>query len=117
MQHAIEVRPYKNRVALQFKALLATHFKGERKVAAYCEMLNLSRATLNKHVKAAYGKSAGLLIREAVVHWAKLKLLYTTERVSDIAYQLNFDEVANFNRLFTRMTGMRPGEFRSRFTN
>lgn len=117
LQHAIDVQPYNNQIALQFKATLAAHFMQERKVEAYCNMLGVSRATLNKHVKEAYGKSAGDLIREAVVHWAKQKLLYTSERVSDIAYQLNFNEVANFNRLFHRLTGMSPGQFRTRFTN
>ena len=116
-QHAIIAQPYNNQVALQFKAFLSTHFMHERRVEAYCEMLGVSRATLNKHVKDAYGKSAGALIREAVVHWAKQKLLFTNDRVNEIAYQLNFNEVANFNRLFSRLTGTSPRQFRSRFTN
>ena len=117
VQHQIQVQPYNNLLALKFKSMLEQHFAEERQVAFYCSLLGTSRATLNKHLKVALGKSAGDLIRERVVQRAKQKLIYTDERISKIAYQLNFDEVANFNRLFVRLTGLSPREFRRRFTN
>ncbi len=116
-QHDIEGQPYNNVTALNFRQAIERHFRQLKQVEEYCDLLQISRTTLNQRVKEAFGKGAGDMIRNRIVEEAKRMLIYTDQRVSDIAYYLNFSNVANFNRLFSRKTGLSPGQFRQHFTN
>ena len=116
-QHQIQSQPYNNILALKFRSALEIHFKTMHMVENYCELLEVSRPTLNQEVKRAFAKSASTLIRERLVREAKQKLIYSDKRISDIAYELNFSDLSNFNRLFKRITNSTPRQFRAKFTN
>ena len=45
---------------------------------------------------------------------AKRQLYYTARPVSEIAYELGFDDAAYFTRFFTRRAGISPRAFRAR---
>lgn len=116
-RHGVKGQPYNNVTALNFRQAIELHFKEYRQVEDYCELLQISRTTLNQRVKEAFGRGAGEMIRNRIVEEAKQMLIYSDERISEIAYHLNFSNVANFNRLFAKITGLSPRQFRYRFTN
>jgi len=116
-EHQIQSKPYNNVLALKFRSALENHFKNTQLVDAYCDLLNVSRPTLNQEVKRAFAKSAGTMIRERIIREAKQQLIYTDKRISDIAYELSFSDLSNFNRLFKRLTTLTPSQFRVNFTN
>lgn len=116
-QHQSNNAHYDNTLALDFRMALEEHFKDKHQVQDYCDLLNISKTTLNTKIQAAFGKHAGDMIRERLVQEAKQELMYSKAPVSQIAYDLQFNEVSNFNRLFRKFTGMSPGDFRKHFTN
>ena len=115
-QHAIGSQVGNINFSLQFRHLLEANFKTHQTVNDYCGLLNTSKVTLSEKVGAAFGKTPGLMIKERVVLEAKQMLMYTDLTVSEIAYRLNFSDMSNFNRLFRKIVGVSPGQFRSRFT-
>lgn len=99
-------------LAEQYKNALARHFPHKQKVADYAEILCVTPNHLNKCVHQALNKSASDLLQEMLLLEAKVLLKQTNLTVSEIAYKLGRDEVANFNRLFKSKTGMTPKEYR-----
>lgn len=116
-QHQLNNSHYDNTLALDFRRSLETNFKEKHQVQDYCDLLDTSKTTLNSKIQTAFGKHAGDMIRERLIQEAKQQLIHTNEPVSQIAYDLHFNEVSNFNRLFRKLTGMSPGNFRAHFTN
>lgn len=116
-QHQLIPSHYDNVLALDFRMALEAHFSEKHQVQDYCDLLQISKTTLNNRLQAAYGKHAGEMIRERLVQETKQKLMYSNDAISEIAYGLRFTDVSNFNRLFRKFTGMSPGAFRHQFTN
>ena len=67
---------------------------------------------LNDHVKRATGVTAGHLIRQRVLTEAKRALVFTTQPIHEIAYDLAFSDPSHFARFFRKQTGTTPHEFR-----
>lgn len=116
-QHRSGNTHYDNSLALDFRMALEENFVQKHQVQDYCDLLHTSKTNLNSKIRAAFGKNAGDIIRERLIQEAKQQLMHSKDPVSQIAYDLQFNEVSNFNRLFKKYTGMSPGDFRRHFTN
>jgi len=56
----------------------------------------------------------GKYINQKKIEAAQLRILIDNARVKDIAYELGYDNVSYFNRLFTKITGECPGKYKKR---
>lgn len=99
-------------ITLGFKKLLDRHLAEEKSPAAYASMLNISEVYLNEAVKGATGISAGTYIRGRAVVQAKRQLAYTTLSAKEIAYALGYDDYVYFSKLFKKIVGQTPSEYR-----
>jgi len=88
------------------------HFKEKRQVNDYAELLFKSPKTLS-NLFAKYNQKTPLqIIHERVVLEAKRLLLYTDKTAKEIAYDLGFEEIASFHKLFKKVTGYTPQKFK-----
>jgi AraC family transcriptional regulator, transcriptional activator of pobA len=94
------------------RRLVDRHFRQERQIAFYAEKLAMTPDRLNDHVKRATGVTAGHLIRQRVLTEAKRQLVFTTQSIHEIAYDLAFSDPSHFTRFFRKQTGMTPQAFR-----
>lgn len=78
----------------------------------YAKELNITTVHLNRICQSLVQKSALQIVHEYVINEAKKYLLNTTYSVSEVSYFLNFKDPAYFTRLFKKMTGVSPSEFR-----
>jgi AraC family transcriptional activator of pobA len=95
------------------RRLLEDHYRGERLLSFYAAKLAMTPDRLNDHVKRATGVTAGHLIRQRVLTEAKRQLVFTTEPIHEIAYDLAFSDPSHFARFFRKQTGTTPQEFRA----
>nr|WKN39986.1 helix-turn-helix transcriptional regulator [Tunicatimonas sp. TK19036] len=109
------VNPYAQERLEEFLELLATHIAVHKQVTHYADMMHLSPYQLNAITKATLGKTCSELINEHIMLEAKRYLLATTNQVSQIAYQLGYEDVSYFIRLFRKHTGHSPEAFRHNF--
>ncbi|MBX7153183.1 AraC family transcriptional regulator [bacterium] len=103
-----------------FKAALNKNFlqlirSGEDRlwnVQDYADALHVHPNYLSSIVKAETGKTVKQWVHEKLTAEAKALLKNTRLTVTEIAHQLSFDDVSNFNRFFKSQTGKTPHAFR-----
>ncbi|MCJ8209853.1 AraC family transcriptional regulator [Mucilaginibacter sp. RS28] len=91
--------------------------KGLPSVHAIADELNLSGRYLSDLLKQETGKTAIDLIHIALISEAKNMLTGSDYRVSEIAYNLGFENLPYFSRLFKREVGVSPNEFKKQLVN
>lgn len=85
---------------LKYRMLVEKQYTATRLVQEYAGQLGVSANYLNVLVRKYLGKSALNLINERVILEIKRRLLRTEKGVSEIAYELGFDELSYFSRFF-----------------
>jgi AraC family transcriptional activator of pobA len=95
------------------RKLVEEHFHQERQLSFYADKLAMTVDRLNDHVRRATGVTAGHLIRQRVLTEAKRQLVFTSQPIHEIAYDLAFSDPSHFARFFRKQTGTTPHEFRA----
>ncbi|ASZ11897.1 AraC family transcriptional regulator [Chitinophaga pendula] len=98
-----------------FQQLINQYYRTMRLPKEYAELLYITPNHLNALCRALLGKTAGDLIRERVLLEAKRLLTNAHMSITEIAYELNFQDNSYFNRFFKKNEGMTPEEFRKEF--
>jgi len=86
-------------------------------VNEYASQMNISPVYLTECVKNATGKSAQKIIIDYKMLYAKTLLHQLDNSIADVAYALDFNEVANFNQFFKRNSGLTATQFRKKKIN
>lgn len=100
-----------------FQNLIDKHFRSIRLPKEYADLLYVTPNHLNALTHDLLGKTAGDLIRDRVLLEAKRLLTNADMTVTEIAYELNFQDNSYFNRFFKKNVGMTPDEFRKTHLN
>jgi AraC family transcriptional regulator, transcriptional activator of pobA len=109
------------RVSSLFVELLERQFPIEspqqrirlRTASDFANQLAVHVNHLNKVLKEHTGKTTTDLIGSRIAQEAKILLKQTNWTISEIAYSLNFDEVAHFSNFFKKQTALAPAAFRA----
>lgn len=79
------------------------------------EQLNLSPNYLSSLLKILTGQNMQQHIHQKIIEKAKEKLTTTNLSVSEIAYELGFEHLQSFSKMFKSRTKMSPLQFRQSF--
>ncbi|MEQ1584316.1 MAG: helix-turn-helix transcriptional regulator [Cyclobacteriaceae bacterium] len=96
----------------KFLQLVNNYYLEKRTVEEYADLLNITAHHLSQSVKQATGKNALSYINDRLISEAKSLIRHTEFDISEIGYQLNFSDPANFGKFFKRHAGVTPLEFR-----
>ncbi|WKN40919.1 helix-turn-helix domain-containing protein [Tunicatimonas pelagia] len=97
----------------KFNVLVDIHYKEKRSVQDYADLLFRSPKTLSNLFAKYQQKSPLQIIHERIVLEAKRQLLYTSKSTKEIAHELGFNDVGSLHRLFKRVVGQTPQQFKS----
>jgi len=111
--------PVTGKTVSRFNEILTSYFekglvkaKGLPTVNFMASELNLSPRYLSDLLKQETGKTAIDLIHIHLISEAKNLLVSAEHSVSEIAYELGFENPPYFSRLFKKEVGMTPNEFK-----
>lgn len=77
-----------------------------------CQETAMSRAQLYRKFKALTGKSVFEYLRTLRLHKAKELLLSSTLNVTQVCFDVGFNNLSHFSRIFTEEFGRKPSDFR-----
>lgn len=96
----------------QFNELVEFSYKDHFSLKYYAQQLIITEAKLNDACRQIANISPKQIIIDRLMQEAKYLLLFSSNSVRDIGYQLGFDDPAYFTRFFTRESKMTPKMYR-----
>jgi AraC-like DNA-binding protein len=91
--------------------------KGLPTVSDVAALLHISPKYLSSLLRLHTGQNTQYYIHEKIIERAKEKISTTELSISEIAYELGFEHLQSFSRLFKAKTQLSPLEFRQSFKN
>lgn len=85
-------------------------------VAYFAEKANLSPSYFSDVIRKETGTNPKDFISLFIVEEAKRRLMENERDISEVAYSLGFEYPAHFTRMFKRLVGITPKEFRMKAT-
>jgi AraC family transcriptional regulator, transcriptional activator of pobA len=99
-------------IVRQFNLLVENNYRKLHQVQDYANLMHKSPKTLSNLFKIYHSKSPSQVIQERIALEIRRLLIYTDKNLSEIAYELGFEELTHFSRFFKKMMGLSPSEFR-----
>ncbi len=103
-------------VVNRFRVLLQRHYKEEKKVGYYADLLNVTQRKLTEMTESVLGKSVKELIKEKIISESTRLLKHSSHTISEIAYELGFSDEGNFSTFIKKNTEMTPKELRKKYS-
>jgi AraC family transcriptional regulator, transcriptional activator of pobA len=100
-----------------FLRILEANFRRSEGVAFYADKMNMSERNLNLICKNNYQKSVSEIIETRKLIEAKRMLLYSDKTVSEIGFELGYNEKSYFTRVFHARMEITPTRFREMSKN
>jgi transcriptional regulator GlxA family with amidase domain len=101
----------------QAQRWLTAHLREHDLINRCCAHLALSRRTFNRRFKDATGKTPLDFLQQARLQTGQNLLMFTNRSVEDICYDIGYDDIGAFYKLFRRRLGISPHKFRKQFAN
>jgi AraC family transcriptional regulator, transcriptional activator of pobA len=95
-----------------FLQILEENFRRDEGVTFYAEKMNMSERNLNIICKNNFQKSVSEIIETRKLIEAKNLLIHTDKTVSEIGYELGYNEKSYFTRVFRNKLSVTPTDFR-----
>lgn len=97
-----------------FLRILEENFRRAEGVQFYADKLNMSVRNLNLICKNNFDKSVSEIIETRKLIEAKQLLLNSNKTVSEIGFELGYNEKSYFTRVFRQKMGITPTDFRDK---
>lgn len=102
----------RNAIVKHFIELVHEHYRTERQIGFYADLLCITPKYLSKLVKENTGRSAGEWIERHVILEARALLQSSDMTIQQIAASLNFPNQSFFGKYFKRATGLSPKQYK-----
>jgi len=98
-------------IGYKFRQLLTEYCTREHHLKFYADALFISEKYLIHAIKRSTGKTPGMLIDQAIIGEARIRLKDRRPTMAMIAEELHFSDQASFSRFFKKHTGQTPSAF------
>jgi transcriptional regulator GlxA family with amidase domain len=107
--------PHADAVVKRCENWLADHYRESDVIARAVRLAKIPERTLKRRFSAATGCSLMDYVQNLRVEAAKRLLETSDEAVDEISASVGYEDASFFRRLFRRMTGLTPSEYRRMF--
>lgn len=99
---------------MRFIQLVNLHYETHHDVAFFANEMHITPNYLNKITNSLIGISAYEYIINRIISEAKILLKLTDVNISELAYRLGYENPGYFIRIFKKVEGITPLEYRKR---
>ena len=103
------------RLFKDFSLLVEMNYKTLHSVTDYATRLGISPKSITKHFQKLGAKTPSDFIKSRILLEAKRLLIYTDKTVKEIAFDLGFNDPADFTRFFTKAIFKSPLQFKKEY--
>ncbi|MBE2188880.1 MAG: helix-turn-helix transcriptional regulator [Candidatus Kapabacteria bacterium] len=107
-----KILPRNQQIAVKFRELVNMNFKEQKNASFYAGELTISANYLNRCVQAVFHKSVKETINETAILHSQAMMFNTSKDISEISYLVGFEDPSHFSRVFKKVTGRTPTEFK-----
>lgn len=108
-------RQHEDKLIAECQSWLADNYSGEQLVACMAERAGLPERSFHRRFKAATGLAPLAYVQTLRIEEAKHVLETTQMPVDEVGASVGYEEPASFRRLFRRLVGVSPSQYRRRF--
>jgi transcriptional regulator GlxA family with amidase domain len=107
--------PHKDSVVAACEKWLAKNFREDDAIRTVVSRSKLAERTIKRRFKAATGSTLIERLQALRIEEAKRQLEHDETSVDEISYDVGYEDASFFRRLFKRLTGLTPGQYRRMF--
>jgi len=100
---------------LAIQAWLEEHYRESINLESLSEQFNMSTRTFKRRFKLATGETPLVYLQSLRIEGAKKKLELSTDSIENISQEIGYEDMAFFSKLFKRLTGLSPTNYRKKF--
>lgn len=100
---------------LRVQHWLKTHRGQKLTMAAMCEQAHLGERTFLRRFQSATGLTPTAYLQQLRVSSARGLLESTPQAIDQVAWSVGYEDPSAFRKIFQRIVGLSPGEYRRRF--
>ncbi|MEP3210478.1 MAG: helix-turn-helix domain-containing protein [Maribacter sp.] len=100
---------------LQFKSLVEQQYIQSRNADFYANKMGISYKHLNSICKEIINSTAKQFIDAFIVLEAKRRLINSSVKSTELAFNMGFEEPTNFVKYFKKKTGLTPNKFKNTY--
>lgn len=102
-------------VVLKCQSWLGENYQRADVIAEVARISGLPKRTFDRRFRAVTGYSPLAYVQALRIEEAKQMLETGSEPVDSIGREVGYEDASSFSRLFRRLTGISPGDYRKRF--
>ncbi|MHA1553613.1 MAG: GlxA family transcriptional regulator [Alphaproteobacteria bacterium] len=110
-----ELAKHGDDLVLLAQSRLLSNLRRPAQLVKLADSLRVTSRTLNRRFKAATGETPLEFLQKARIEHARRLLETTNVSVDEIVHRVGYEDTSSFRRLFKRVTGISPLEYRQRF--
>ena len=100
---------------VQAQQVMREHFAESDVIERAAESSGLSKRTYQRRFRQATGMTPTQQLQFLRVERAKQVFQVTSKSVEEVGWEVGYEDTASFRRIFKKLNGISPGEFRRRF--
>ena len=108
----VEIRKEDTFIQKLEELVLSENSEKSHSITDLCRDLGMSRTQLHNKIKALTGKSTSIFVRTLRLRKGKYLLEHTNKGISEIAYNVGFNNPSYFTKSFTEEFGIPPSSLR-----
>jgi AraC family transcriptional activator of pobA len=102
-------------ITFLFKELVYKNYLNNKAISFYANELHVSENYLNRCIKKTMGIAPKEWIIKMSIIQSQILLRDKTKSITEIAFLLHYEDPSYFGRLFKKITGITPSEYRDTF--